>query len=144
MVKISKLEPSDKNEWKLLAQGYRDFYATPTSEKEFDAAWQRITETQTIHGLGARIDGQLVGITHFFLHPNTWVHSVCYLQDLFTAPEARGKGVARALIEAAVSQARQAGAQRFYWLTQENNSTARLLYDKIAKFNGFIRYDYPM
>jgi len=28
--------------------------------------------------------------------------------------------------------------------TQEDNARARLLYDKVARFNGFIRYDYPL
>jgi hypothetical protein len=36
------------------------------------------------------------------------------------------------------------GATRLYWNTQEDNARARLLYDKVARFNGFIRYDYPL
>lgn len=144
MLQISTLKSSDRTAWQVLAQGYRDFYAIPTTAAEFDAAWRRIVETGTVHGLGARWDGQLVGIAHFFPHYSTWAGSVYYLQDLFTAPEARGKGVARALIDEIAHQARQTGAQRFYWMTQENNATARLLYEKIAKYNGFIRYDYAL
>ena len=69
---------------------------------------------------------------------------MCYLQDLFTAPEARGKGVARALIEAIAVEARTHGAARYYWLTQDHNATARALYDRVARHNGFLRYDYPI
>ena len=58
---------------------------------------------------------------------------------LLAAREIRGVG--RALIEAVAQQARAAGAQRCYWLTQQDNHAARALYDKVARFHGFIRYD---
>jgi GNAT superfamily N-acetyltransferase len=65
---------------------------------------------------------------------------VCYLQDLFTAPEARGKGVARALIAAVTDWARAEGCSRVYWSTHETNATARRLYDQVALNRGFILY----
>jgi GNAT superfamily N-acetyltransferase len=59
---------------------------------------------------------------------------------LFVLPEARGKRIGRALIEAVYDRARVAGASRVYWLTQEGNATARALYDKLAERSGFIQY----
>ncbi len=85
-----------------------------------------------------------MGIAHYLFHASAWAERVCYLQDLFVAPEARGKGAARALIEAVADAAREGGAARYYWLTQEHNATARALYDRVARFRGFIRYDYPI
>ena len=86
----------------------------------------------------------IVGIAHYLFHTSCWAQKVCYLQDLFTAHDLRGKGVARALIEAVAADARKQGAARYYWMTQEHNATARLLYDKVAKWNGFIRYEHPL
>ena len=40
--------------------------------------------------------------------------------------------------------ARERGATRYYWHTQDTNATARLLYDRVARFSGFIRYAYPL
>lgn len=74
------------------------------------------------------------------MHANTSGPDVCYLQDLFTAADVRGRGVARALIEAVVEFARERGCGRVYWMTHETNATARLLYDKVADNRGFIRY----
>lgn len=64
----------------------------------------------------------------------------CYLNDLFTEQTARGSGVARALIEAVYDAARERGAEQVYWTTQEFNSTARVLYDKVATKTPFIKY----
>lgn len=74
------------------------------------------------------------------MHPSTSALDVCYLQDLFTAPEARGKGVARALIAAVTEWARAENCSRVYWSTQETNATARRLYDRVALNRGFILY----
>ena len=78
------------------------------------------------------------------LHASTTSPDLCYLQDLFTAPEARGKGVARRLIEAVREWARGQGCGRLYWHTQLHNETVRRLYDQVAEFRDFIVYTMPL
>lgn len=141
---VAALQADQHAEWLVLARGYKAFYKTPTSDAEFERAWQRLLAGDGIAGLGATLDGRLVGLAHYLFHASTWAPRVCYLQDLFTAPEARGHGVARALIDAVAAQARAAGATRFYWLTQENNAVARVLYERVGRYNGFIRYDHAL
>jgi len=136
--------PGDRPAWEVLARGYKAFYATPTTPAEYSAAWDRLLAQDGVHGLGAFADGELVGIAHFLFHASVWARTSCYLQDLFTSPAARGQGVARSLIEAVAAQARARGAARYYWHTQENNAVARVLYDKVGKHVGFIRYDYTL
>jgi GNAT superfamily N-acetyltransferase len=143
-LRIAPLEPTDRIAWEVLARGYKIFYATPTSDAEFDTAWKRLLAHDNVFGLAAFADGELVGIAHYLFHTSVWAPTTCYLQDLFTAPAARGRGVARALIEAVADEARSRGASRYYWLTQEHNATARALYDKVAKYKGFLRYDFAL
>jgi GNAT superfamily N-acetyltransferase len=66
------------------------------------------------------------------------------LQDLFVDPTARRGGVGQKLIEAVAAMARERDCLRLYWTTKEDNATARSLYNRIARFNGFIRYDYAL
>ena len=141
---IAPLAAADRAGWEPLARGYKAFYRENPSDAEYELAWQRLIADDTVHGLGARLDGRLVGIAHYFFHPHCWADDVCYLQDLFTAPDMRGRGIAQALIEAVAKAARARGAARYYWLTQENNRPGRALYDRVARYHGFIRYDYPL
>ena len=141
---LSPLLPADRASWEVLARGYKAFYKTETSAAEYETTWNRLLQRDDVFGIGAKVDGRLIGIAHYLFHTSAWVAKICYLQDLFVAPEVRGKGTARALIEAVAAAAREAQATRYYWLTQENNAVARVLYDKVAKHNGFIRYDFPL
>jgi GNAT superfamily N-acetyltransferase len=141
---IAPLAAADRAEWERLARGYKAFYETVIPDSDYDAAWTRLLLQEDVFGLGATVDGELVGIAHYFFHTGTWLHPVCHLQDLFVDPASRGKGIARALIAAVAEASRARGARRLYWHTRENNAAARALYDKVAKFDGFIRYDYPL
>lgn len=140
-VEVFPLTEFHRGDWQPLAEGYKAFYKTPTTAQEYDQAWARLTAADPVHGLGARLNGQLVGIVHFLYHGSAWANRICYLQDLFTAPQARGHGVAKRLIAAVADHARKSGASRYYWLTHEDNQVARLLYDRVARYNGFIRYE---
>ena len=143
-IHIAPLRVEDHARWIVLARGYKAFYKTTLEDAEYAKTWQRLLAQDGVFGLGATRDGQLLGIAHYLFHTTVWAENVCYLQDLFVDPLARGQGAARALIEAAARISKERGATRFYWLTQEHNATGRALYDKVAKFNGFIRYDYPL
>ncbi|HTR84342.1 MAG TPA: GNAT family N-acetyltransferase [Reyranella sp.] len=141
-VLVEPLGEQDRVAWQRLARGYNDFYETVLGEGDYEQTWQRLRAGTDIHALGARLNGRLVGIAHYLFHAGIWRESVCYLQDLFVDEAARGQGVARALIDAVAAAARRRGAARFYWQTKYDNTRARALYEKVAVFRGFIRYDY--
>jgi GNAT superfamily N-acetyltransferase len=138
---IGKLTPDDRAAWQTLYRGYLDFYESTLPPEGYDRAWREFQLDERVHALGARFDGQLVGITHFLVHANILGPDVCYLQDLFTAAPVRGRGVGRALIAAVTEWARDRRCGRVYWHTRDSNATARRLYDQVAVNRGFIRYE---
>jgi GNAT superfamily N-acetyltransferase len=143
-LEIAPLATGDRAEWEGLARGYKAFYRTDLTAEDYARTWQALLAAERVHGLAARLDGRMVGIAHYLFHAQTWSPDCCYLQDLFTAEDARGRGVATALIEAVAEEARMRGATKYYWLTKEDNRRARALYERIAGWQGFLRYDYPL
>jgi GNAT superfamily N-acetyltransferase len=140
MVTITGLDEADREAWEGLFRGYLRFYRQDPAPHVFERLWGELRSGARVHALGARLDGRLVGMTHFLAHPSTWGADVCYLEDLFTDPEARGRGVGRSLIDGVVAWAREQGCGAVYWQTHQANSTARRLYDEVGTFEGFIVY----
>jgi GNAT superfamily N-acetyltransferase len=147
-IAITPFRADDRPRWAELWRGYLDFYETRLPDAIYDHTWQRLMAPGPIFGFGARLgaaDAPLAGITHYLFHDHIWsTKPVCYLGDLFVDASVRGKGAGRALIERVAQTARERGCMRLYWSTKEDNVTARLLYDRVATFNGFIRYDYAL
>ncbi|WP_245689238.1 GNAT family N-acetyltransferase [Roseospirillum parvum] len=86
--------------------------------------------------------GELVGLAHGVTHPGTWsLAPVCYLEDLYVDPEARLGGVGRALIDAVAARARALGCAGLYWQTDRDNAVAQVLYNKLARRTGWVRYE---
>jgi GNAT superfamily N-acetyltransferase len=136
----------DYDQWLPLWDGYNAFYgrsgATALSPEITRMTWARFFDAyEPVRGLVAESGGALIGLTHYLFHRSTIsIEPTCYLQDLFTAEAARGKGVGRALINGVYDQAKLAGAGRVYWQTHETNRAAMLLYDKVADRSGFVVY----
>jgi GNAT superfamily N-acetyltransferase len=141
-ITIRPLARTDRTGWEPLWRGYLAFYKTSVPDDVTDLTFARFfDEAEPMHALVAEQDDEIVGIVHYIFHRSTWTEGpYCYLQDLFTAEQARGGGVGRKLIEAVYERAKAQGASRVYWLTQESNATAQALYDKLAERSGFIQY----
>lgn len=140
---VRPLNSVDLQQWQSLWQGYLTFYETELSAELNALTWKRLLDpSEPIKGIAAfDEEGTILGFTHFVYHRSSWSAThYCYLEDLFTAPDARGKGVARALIEAVRAQAMADDCSRLYWHTHENNTLAQALYSRVATQSGFIQY----
>ncbi|WP_296766285.1 GNAT family N-acetyltransferase [Sediminimonas sp.] len=142
-LEISPVTPGDRPDWQDLWTDYLAFYETSVPAEVYDTTFHRLCadDVPRQNGLIARQDGQAVGLVHYIYHPHNWkIEDVCYLQDLYAAPGIRGTGVGRALIEAVYDAADRNGTPSVYWLTQDFNSRARRLYDRIGVLTPFIKY----
>lgn len=141
---IRPLRAADRAGWQALYEGYQAFYGfADRPEAFYDRVFARLLSGADgeFRALVHERDGALLGLVHYVFHPNLWRdEGVCYLQDLYTSANARGRGVARALIEGVYAAADRAGIPNVYWLTAEDNYPGRMLYDRIAQRTPFIRY----
>jgi GNAT superfamily N-acetyltransferase len=141
---IRPVRPDDKEIWRRLWTGYLDYYETSLPDDVYRTTFTRLLSGQPgeFRGFLAELNGVPVGLVHFLFHPSSWrAEGVCYLQDLFTLPEVRGRGVAQALITAVYAAADAEGVPSVYWFTQDFNAVARRLYDRIGVLTPFIRYN---
>jgi GNAT superfamily N-acetyltransferase len=139
---IRNITSEDCPQWAALWQGYQHFYQVSLPPEVTEQSFARfLDDAEPVYAFVAEENGALLGFVHYIFHHNTWMmNDVCYLQDLFTTAEARGKGVGTALIEAVYQVAEARGSSRVYWNTHETNKNAQSLYDKIAAKSGFIQY----
>jgi GNAT superfamily N-acetyltransferase len=147
---IRPIRAEDYESWLPLWDGYNAFYgrsgASALPIETTRTTWSRFLDPEEpVHALVADRRGELLGLVHYLFHRSTIsTGPVCYLQDLFTSPTARGGGVGGALIQAVYSEARRASASRVYWHTHETNKTAQQLYNKVAESSGFVVYRYML
>ncbi|MFC0402146.1 GNAT family N-acetyltransferase [Paraburkholderia rhizosphaerae] len=141
-VEIKVIDRSDFDAWFSLWKNYQRFYKVDLPESVTLETWARLLDpVQPMHAALAMVGEQALGLAHTIYHRSTWATADdCYLHDLFVAPDARGSGIGRALIDHVYEDARRRGAFRVYWLTQESNHNARQLYDRVADRSGFIHY----
>jgi GNAT superfamily N-acetyltransferase len=148
-LEIRSIAADDAVAWRELWTAYLEFYESSVPDEVYQTTFSRLVSDHAAgdasfyepRGLLALLDGKPVGLVHYFYHRHCWrIEQVCYLQDLFAAPDVRGTGVGRALIEAVYAQADADGCPNVYWMTQEFNAQARKLYDRVATLTPFVKY----
>ena len=147
---VRAIEKTDYAGWRPLWNGYNAFYdragKTALPEQITAATWDRFfNPAEPVQAFVAEYQGRIVGLVHYLFHRSTTrLRDVCYLQDLFTVEDLRGKGIGRKLILAVYDAAGKAGCSRVYWLTHTTNTKGRALYDKIGEHKGFIMYGHEL
>jgi len=141
-IEIRQVTADDYAAWLPLWQAYLRFYNTELPEAVTQSSWHRMLDpNEPTHAALAWADGKAVGMVHFIYHRSNWaIENSCYLQDLLVAPQTRGTGVGRQLIEFVYATAKADGCNKVHWLTHETNATAIQLYERIAERPGFIQF----
>jgi len=140
-VTVRRLHPADHADWARLWSGYLAHHDEAMPDAQVRHTFDRLCAGEALHGFVAEVGGRVSGFVHCLFHPSTWTPTdYCYLQDLFVDASSRRGGVGRALIATVVDFARDRGANRVIWLTNEDNVAARSLYDAVARRTGLIQY----
>ena len=142
-INVRTVTVDDAEAWAALYSGYRAFYRLPADEAAVARTWQWVVNGEHgMVGLVATVDDVPVGLANLrrFARPSTASVGL-FLDDLFTSPEVRSRGVARALLSRAAEIAGEDGASVVRWITAADNATARRLYDAVARETPWVTYD---
>jgi GNAT superfamily N-acetyltransferase len=128
-----------------LIAAYRRFYEVEEVDDERNRTFFRRFLAPSEDGLllGAQIGGEILGYACLYWHFSSLEPAeTVLLNDLFVSEAARGRGIGRALIGAAVEVARERGAPYVEWSTAPDNHTAQRLYDTMgAERSEWITYE---
>jgi len=140
---VRPIASDDHDEWRELFRAYGVFYETHFTDDVFDGVWSWLVDPgHEVNALVAEDEGSLVGFAHIRRLSDTFTAGPAwFLDDLYVAPVARGRGVARALIERGYADATAAGGGTFRWITAADNETAQQLYERIATRAGWVVYE---
>ena len=128
-----------------LMRGYCEFYKANPADEGLDEMAHALIATADHQGMLLVADdgGEVIGFAAV-----GWKWSslrgarIAVLEDLFVAPEARGRGAADALIETVAERARNNGAPVVTWLTAPDNHRAQAVYDRVGGTSeSFLEYE---
>ena len=128
-----------------LMRAYCDFYEVSPSDDDLLALSRTLIgdpEHEGVQLLARDARGRAVGFaTIFWSWATTSAQRVGVMNDLYVAADARGSGVAEALIEACRGECRTLGAGKLTWQTALDNERAQKVYDRVgAKREQWLDY----
>ena len=141
-MKIRPVSPDDFPAWLAL------WNANNLGHKDEDVTtqtWTRLNDAQSdVHALVAENKAELIGLLQYVLHPTTGsIEPVCYMQDVFVAPEHRSQGIARTMIETLEQIGKREKWARIYWLAEASNEAAQALYKSLGHKLDFTLHILP-
>jgi ribosomal protein S18 acetylase RimI-like enzyme len=143
-VEVRDARPEEVKELLPLMRAYCDFYeASPSDKGLLEMAGALIADPREGAMFIARDGEEAVGFATL-----DWKWSslkgarIGYLEDIYVTPEARGRGIADALIEVCAERCRERGAPAMEWLTAPDNHRAQAVYDRTgAVAETLVEYD---
>jgi ribosomal protein S18 acetylase RimI-like enzyme len=144
VTRVRDLHERDRAAWQALYAGYGDFYKTPLGDEKADRVWAWLMDpSYEAFGLVAVDENDSpIAIAHYRQFARLLADGVgIYLDDLFTAAQARGTGAGTALIGRLEEIARARGAEVVRWITANDNFVGQKLYDRLATRTMWVTYD---
>ena len=131
---IREIQLKDKKQWEKLYRGYANFYKVEMNDKILETVWKWLNDNNhELKGIGYEADSKIVGLAHYrkLLSPLKGKY-IGYLDDIFVDPEYRGQKIGAKLLNKIKEISKANDWNLVRWQTDEDNSTAKKLYDKVA------------
>ena len=140
---IRQIKLADRDEWEALYRGYADFYKVEMNEKILKTVWEWIHDNNhDVSGLVYEQDNQIIGIAHYRKMPSPLRGKyIGFLDDLFVDPNHRRKGIGEKMIEELNVISRRNNWNLVRWITRDDNTKAKSLYEKLSKKTNWKVYE---
>ncbi|HEY8770366.1 MAG TPA: GNAT family N-acetyltransferase [Thermoleophilaceae bacterium] len=134
MSRVRHATSADAPEVARLIAEFRDWWSYDgPSDESIERSVRRLLADERTEFLLAEADGEPAGVCQLRYRYGVWLESEdCELEDLYLREEARGSGLGRELVEAAIEHARARGCGRIQLDTNEGNAAARALYESLG------------
>ena len=133
----------DRAMWEVMFDSYREAAGLTPDREISDRLWGWILDpNHQVQALVADDGLALVGFAHYRRFPRPIMADEClYLDDLFTTVQARGRGVARALLDHLVELRDLESMAMLRWTTNPSNAAARKLYGTYGSIANSVTYN---
>ena len=131
---IRNIQPKDKKQWEKLYRHYADFYKVEMNDKILQTVWNWLHDkSHEVEGLVYEVDGNIVGLAHYRRMPRPLRgQDIGFLDDLFVDSDHRGQRIGEKILNELKKISKINGWNLVRWQTDEDNFTAKKLYDKVA------------
>ena len=133
---IADVREADLDDLLPLLRGYCDFYEVAPRDQDLLALSRALIadpECEGVQLLARDGAGRATGFATVYWSWETLAAGrIGVMNDLFVSREARGTGLAEALIEACRQRSAARGARRLVWQTAHDNHRAQAVYDRIG------------
>jgi GNAT superfamily N-acetyltransferase len=143
-VEIRSARADEIEEMLPLIRAYCEFYETEPDDEGLRKMFETLIEEPSQGAVFiARDGGRAVGFaTLDWKWSSLKAARIGYLEDLFVDPQARGRGIADALIEICADRCRELGMPAMEWLTAPDNRRAQNVYNRTGADSGtYLEYD---
>jgi len=135
-VTIARVTEAELRELLPLMRAYCDFYAVSPTDDELVALARALLSDPQREGvqlLARDRQNRVAGFATVYWSWDTLVAArIGIMHDLYVAPDARGAGLAEALIEACRAECSNHGAAKLTWQTAPDNVRAQRVYDRVG------------
>jgi GNAT superfamily N-acetyltransferase len=144
---ITTVTEADLDDLLPLMRAYCEFYEVGPSDEALLALSRNLIEHpgEGLQLIARGDDGTAIGFaTVFWTWQTLSASRLGVMNDLFVSEDARGGGVADALIAACAERCRERGATELAWQTAHTNERARAVYERVGATRDERWLDYSL
>jgi len=140
---IREVRLDDKEKWEILYKEYANFYKVEMNEKILKTVWEWLhSDNHEVSGLVYEQNNNIIGIAHYRKMPSPLRGKyIGFVDDLFVDPKYRKMGVGEKIIKEIKEISKRNDWNLVRWITRDDNTTAKSLYDKLSKKTNWEVYE---